>query len=104
MATIKVDSTAIREKAATFDSIATNIENYTEEIEREIQGMKSVWEGDAAESSVAKFENFKRSSAASDVYKRQERKETIRNYAQFLRNAAEAYDNSERNIQNGANE
>ena len=75
MATIKVDSTAIREKAATFDSIATNIENYTEEIEREIQGMKSVWEGDAAESSVAKFENFKR-----------------------------AYDNSERNIQNGANE
>ena len=92
MATIKVDSTAIREKAATFDSIATNIENYTEEI----QGMKSVWEGDAAESSVAKFENFKRAFA--------ERKETIRNYAQFLRNAAEAYDNSERNIQNGANE
>lgn len=92
----KVDSTAIREKAATFDSIATNIENYTEEIEREIQGMKSVWEGDAAESSVAKFENFKRAFA--------ERKETIRNYAQFLRNAAEAYDNSERNIQNGANE
>ena len=89
MATIKVDSTAIREKAATFDSIATNIE-------REIQGMKSVWEGDAAESSVAKFENFKRAFA--------ERKETIRNYAQFLRNAAEAYDNSERNIQNGANE
>ena len=87
MATIKVDSTAIREKAATFDSIATNIENYTEEIERE---------GDAAESSVAKFENFKRAFA--------ERKETIRNYAQFLRNAAEAYDNSERNIQNGANE
>lgn len=41
MATIKVDSTAIREKAATFDSIATNIENYTEEIEREIQGMKA---------------------------------------------------------------
>lgn len=96
MATIKVDSTAIREKAATFDSIATNIENYTEEIEREIQGMKSVWEGDEAESSVAKFENFKRAFA--------ERKETIRNYAQFLRNAAEAYDNSERNIQNGANE
>ena len=96
MATIKVDSTAIREKAATFDSIATNIENYTEEIEREIQGMKSVWEGDVAESSVAKFENFKRAFA--------ERKETIRNYAQFLRNAAEAYDNSERNIQNGANE
>lgn len=96
MATIKVDSTAIREKAATFDSIATNIENYTEEIEREIQGMKSVWEGDAAESSVVKFENFKRAFA--------ERKETIRNYAQFLRNAAEAYDNSERNIQNGANE
>lgn len=96
MATIKVDSTAIREKAATFDSIATNIENYTEEIEREIQGMKSVWEGDAAESSVTKFENFKRAFA--------ERKETIRNYAQFLRNAAEAYDNSERNIQNGANE
>ena len=96
MATIKVDSTAIREKAATFDSIATNIENYTEEIEREIQGMKSVWAGDAAESSVAKFENFKRAFA--------ERKETIRNYAQFLRNAAEAYDNSERNIQNGANE
>ena len=59
MATIKVDSTAIREKAA-------------------------------------KFENFKRAFA--------ERKETIRNYAQFLRNAAEAYDNSERNIQNGANE
>ena len=38
MATIKVDSTAIREKAATFDSIATNIENYTEEIEREACG------------------------------------------------------------------
>lgn len=42
MATIKVDSTAIREKAATFDSIATNIENYTEEIERDSRNEKRV--------------------------------------------------------------
>ena len=96
MATIKVDSIAIREKATTFDSIATNIGNNTDEIEKEIQGMKSVWEGDAAESSVAKFEKFKQAFA--------ERKETIRNYAQFLKNAADAYDNSEKNIQNGVSE
>ena len=55
MATIKVDSTAMRDKAATFKNIASNISTYTDRLEQEINGMKSVWEGEAAENTVAKF-------------------------------------------------
>ncbi len=92
MATIKVDSTAMRDKATTFRTIASNISSYTDQMEQEINGMKSVWEGEAAESTVAKFAAFKESF--------EEKKKAIENYATFLENAAEAYDNSENSITN----
>lgn len=93
MATIKVDSTAMKEKATAFRTIANNISNYTDEMEREINGMKSVWEGEAAESTVAKFTKFRQAF--------EEKKQTIENYATFLDQAAEAYDNSENSVKNG---
>lgn len=87
MATIRVDSTAMREKANAFKAIAGNISNYTDEITQEITGMKSVWEGEAAEASIQKFDKFKQNF--------EEIKKTIDNYAVFLEQAAEAYDSSE---------
>lgn len=93
MATIKVDSTAMREKATAFKTISSNISTYTDEMEREINGMKNVWEGEAAESTVAKFAEFRRAF--------EEKKQTIENYASFLDQAADSYDNSENSITNG---
>lgn len=95
MATIKVDSTAMREKADSFQTIADNISNYTDQLEQEINGMKSVWEGEAAEATIAKFKEFKQGFS--------EKKETIKNYSKFLRQAADAYDNSENSVTNGTN-
>ena len=92
MATIKVDSTAMRDKAATFKSIASNISTYTDRLEQEINGMKSVWEGEAAENTVAKFKDFKASF--------EEKKKVIENYSLFLEKAADAYDKSENSIAN----
>ena len=95
MATIKVDSTAMREKSDSFNTIANNIGSYTEQLEREINGMRSVWEGEAAESTIAKFSKFKEGF--------EEKKHTIQNYSKFLSQAADAYDNSENSMINGSN-
>lgn len=92
MATIRVDSTAMREKSNSFKTISQNISTYTTDLESEINGMKSVWEGEAAESTVEKFKVFKQAF--------EEKKKTIDNYALFLEKAAEAYDNSENSVKN----
>lgn len=94
MATIKVDSTAMRDKANAFRTISKNISTYTNELEREINGMKKTWEGEAAETTVGRFTEFRQAF--------EEKKQTIENYAAFLENAAEAYDSSENSVKNGA--
>lgn len=92
MATIKVDSTAIREKANTFKTIATNINTYMQDMEAEINNMKGVWEGEASEVTINKFKEYKKGF--------EEKKQSIENYATFLESAAEAYDNSEESVKN----
>ena len=87
MATIKVNSTSMRETAAAFKTIATSVNSYTEEMIAEVNSLKAYWEGEAAETLVKKFnglaDNFK------EIY------DTIVSYADFLNQAAEAYDNTE---------
>ena len=92
MATIKVDSTAMQEKANSFKGISKNIHTYTDDLDQEITGMKKVWEGEAAEGAVNKFKEFKQAF--------EEKKQTIDNYALFLEKAAEAYNNSENAVKN----
>ena len=49
MATIKVDSTAMRDKAATFKNIASNISTYTDRLEQEINENYSLFLEKAAD-------------------------------------------------------
>ena len=87
MATIKVNSTAMREKANSFKTVATSIKSFTTEMTTEVESMKSAWEGEAAETLITKFRGL--SDNFDEVYK------TIIAYANFLEQAAEAYDTTE---------
>ncbi len=87
MATIKVNSTVMRDKANSFKTVANSIKNFTAEMTAEIEGMKSQWQGESAETTVAKFKGL--ADNFEDIYA------TIVGYANFLEQAAEAYDNTE---------
>lgn len=87
MATIKVNSAVMREKATTFKSIATSVRNYTDDMLAKIDELKAYWEGDAAEATVTSFKNQK--AAFDDIIK------NIENYGSFLENAAAVYDKTE---------
>lgn len=84
MASIKVNSTTMRDKANTLQSIAKSIQSFTEEMTNEINRLKSTWEGEVAETTVRKFNGL-----ADDF---EERFTTINNYADFLNKAAEEWD------------
>lgn len=87
MATIKVNSTVMREKASSFKTVANSIKIFTGEMTTEIENLKSAWEGESAETLVNKFRGL--SDNFDDIY------ETVVSYANFLEQAAEAYDNTE---------
>ena len=87
MATIKVNSTVMRDKASSFKTVAGSIRSFTEEMLNEVDSMKSAWEGEAAETAVKRFKEL--SSNFEEKYN------TIISYAEFLEKAAEAYDNTE---------
>lgn len=87
MATIKVNSTVMREKASSFKTVANSIKVFTNEMTTEIDSLKSTWEGESAETLVTKFNSL--ADNFDDIY------ETIVSYANFLEQAAEAYDNTE---------
>lgn len=87
MATIKVNSAVMREKASSFKTIATSVRNYTDDMLTEIEGLKAFWEGDAAEATVAEFK--KQKAVFDEIIK------TIENYGSFLDNAAAEYDKTE---------
>lgn len=80
MASVKVNSVVMREKAATLRSNAEAINGLIEEMLAEINRLKGTWEGNVAEEAVQKFINMK------DKF--EERYTTINAYAQFLENAA----------------
>ena len=87
MATIKVNSAVMREKANAFKTISTSVRNYTDDMLKEIEGLKAYWEGDAAEATVKEFQAQK--AAFDEIIK------TIENYGSFLDNAAAEYDKTE---------
>ena len=97
MATIKVNSTVMRDKASSFKTVANSIKTFTGEMTAEIESLKSVWQGESAETTVAKFKGL--ADNFEDIYS------TIVGYANFLEQAAEAYDNTETaNVQGAQNQ
>lgn len=94
MATIKVNSTVMRDKASGFKTVSSSIKTFTEEMTNEIEGLKSTWEGEAAETLVNKFKSL--SDDFENIYK------TINQYADFLEKAADSYDKVESSVAQGA--
>ena len=93
MATIKVNSTAMREKATAFMSVATSVETYTSEMITEIDSLKNAWMGESAETLV---NNFKSLAESFDAICK-----TIKQYGDFLNQAAAAYDEAEKANKHG---
>ena len=88
MATIKVNSTVMREKASAFKAVATSVQTYTSEMITEIDSLKNSWSGEAAEALV---KNFKSLAENFDAICK-----TINQYGDFLNQAAAAYDDTEK--------
>lgn len=93
MATIKVNSTVMREKANVFNTVSTSIQTFAEEMTTEINGLKSAWEGEAAEALIHKFKGL--SNNFEEICK------TIGQYADFLNQAADSYDRVESAVTQG---
>lgn len=87
MATIKVNSTSMRDKANSFKTVANSIKTFTGEMTAEIESLKSTWQGESAETTVTKFKGL--ADNFDDIYN------TIIAYANFLEQAAESYDATE---------
>lgn len=97
MATIKVNSTVMREKASAFKTVANSVKTFTNEMTNEIESLKAAWEGESAETTVTKFRGL--ADNFDDIYN------TIVSYANFLEQAAEAYDSTETaNVQGAQNQ
>ncbi|MBE5951835.1 MAG: WXG100 family type VII secretion target [Lachnospiraceae bacterium] len=87
MATIKVNSTVMRDKANSFKTVANSIRTFTSEMTAEVESLKNAWQGESAETTVIKFKGL--ADNFEEIY------QTIIGYANFLEQAAEAYDNAE---------
>ena len=94
MATIKVDSSVMRDKAGIFKNVASTIKNLTDEMIQEIESLRNAWEGESAEKTVSKFKSL------SSTF--EEKFDTINQYANFLEEAAQAYDEAENAVSQGA--
>lgn len=84
MATVKVDSNVMREKAAILKANATEISGLITDMMTKINDLKSTWEGTVAENAIRKFTELQE--------KFEERYTTINDYAAFLENAATEWD------------
>lgn len=84
MASIKVNSNVMRDKSNSLKGIANSINTFTEEMTNEINRLRASWEGQAAETTVKKFNELK------DDF--QERYDTINQYSKFLEDTAEQWD------------
>ena len=87
MATIKVNSTSMRDKANSFKTVANSIKTFTAEMTAEVESLRSAWQGESAETTVTKFKGL--ADNFEEVYN------TIVAYANFLEQAAESYDAAE---------
>lgn len=90
MATIKVDSQAMRDKASVFKNTASKIKSLTEEMTNQINNLKQTWEGESAENTVNRFKNL------SGTF--EEKFNTINNYAKYLEETASQYDAAEKQV------
>ena len=84
MASIKVNSTVMSDKANTLTGIAKSIKGFTDEMINEMNRLRGTWEGEVAETTVKKFQGL--------VDDFEERFKTINSYADFLKKAAEEWD------------
>lgn len=94
MASIKANPTVMREKSTSLNSISQTIQGITDEMLSEMEGLRSVWEGEAAEETVNHFKQLK--DNFQNTY------ETIKQYATFLDDAAKAQENAENQTKAGA--
>ncbi len=94
MATIKVNSTTMRDKAAAFKTVANSIKTFTNEMTAEVEALKSAWQGESAETTVTRFKGL--ADDFEGIYN------TIVAYADFLDQAAEIYDHTEASNVQGA--
>ena len=94
MATIKVGPTVMREKSESIKGIAKSIKTFTDEMKTKIDSLKSTWEGEAAETTVRKFNEL--SGVFDDCF------DTINKFSTFLNNAAEGYEKAEQEVRQAA--
>lgn len=94
MASIKVNSSSMREKAGTFKNVSKTIKTLTDEMKHEIESLRSCWEGEAVEATI---EQFNKLNEQFD-----EKYATINNYASFLEEAAQNYDEAQNKIKQAA--
>ena len=87
MADITVNSTTLKEKAASFETVAKSVKNYTEDMQKTITKLRPVWEGLASENTQKAFNKFQ---ATFD-----EKYETIINFSKFLKDTAQEYEKTE---------
>ena len=87
MATIKVNSTVMRDKASSFKTVANSIKTFTSEMTAEVESLKSAWQGESAETTVTACKGL--TDNFEEIYA------TIVAYADFLEQAAAAYDGVE---------
>ncbi len=94
MATIKVNSTVMRDKANGFKSVSSSVKTFTQEMINEVDSLKQVWQGEAAETLINRFKGL--SDNFEEIFN------TINQYADFLNQAADSYDKVESAIAQGA--
>lgn len=94
MATIKVNSTIMRDKSNAFKEVSKTINNFMTEMTNGIHSLQSTWEGESAETLVKKFDGLQ------DNF--EEICNTINQYADFLSQAADSYDKTESAVTQGA--
>ena len=94
MATIKVNSTVMRDKANAFKTVSASVKTFTTEMTNEIESLKTTWQGESAETLVTKFKGL-----ADDF---EGIINTINQYADFLNQAADSYDKVESSVKQAA--
>lgn len=87
MATIKVNSDAIRTKANTFSTTAKQIQTIADDINTDVTNLKTYWTGSAAEEYATKFTNM--------LPTFDEIKKKVEEFTTFLNNTADSYEKAE---------
>ncbi len=93
MAEFKVTPEKLRSSSSNIKTISTNFTSTMASIETEMNNMKKKWESDAANTFINKFLGLKDNFEAYN--------KVINSYANFLEQAAKAYDAADKEIKKG---